>query len=421
MTPHERAAPLAGIRVADFTRILAGPYATMMLADFGADVIKIESPQGDDTRQWLPPVDAQGRSTYFAGVNRNKRSVVCDLRTPDGLSTARRLAHSADVVIENFLPGTMERFGLDDASVRAANPGVVYCSITGFGQDVSLPGYDLLVQAVGGLMSVTGAPDGPPTKAGVALVDVLTGLNAFSGILLALRTRDATGLGDHIDVDLLGTLLAALTNQSSSALATGVDPVRRGNAHPSIAPYEVFACQDRDLVIAVGNDRQFAALAEAIGRPELSVDARFVSNADRVGHRDALRRELEAVLSTAPAEHWKRLMDARDVPAGLVNTITEAFALAESFGAHPVQELTDENGAVDGRQPANPIHLAGSPPRPGVTAPALGRHDGADWLSDGHDERTATTAPPATSTAGPATDHATDHAPDPATDHEDHR
>jgi len=405
MTQHERAAPLAGIRVADFTRILAGPYATMMLADFGADVIKIESPHGDDTRQWLPPVDAQGRSTYFASVNRSKRSIVCDLRTPDGIATARRLAHSADVVIENFLPGTMERFGLDDAAVRAANPGVVYCSITGFGQGVSLPGYDLLVQAVGGLMSVTGAPDGPPTKAGVALVDVLTGLNAFSGILLALRTREATGIGDHLDVDLLGTLLAALTNQASSAIATGVDPVRRGNAHPSIAPYEVFACQDRDLVIAVGNDRQFAALAEALGRPELAADARFVSNATRVGHRDALRRELEAVLATAPAEHWKRLLDARDVPAGLVNTITEAIALAESFGAHPVQELTDEHGAVDARQPANPIHLAGSPPRRGVTAPALGQHDGADWLPVPADWRPAPADLTRTEPAPTRTDH----------------
>lgn len=380
MTHDETPAPLAGIRVADFTRILAGPYATMMLADFGADVIKIESPTGDDTRHWLPPVDADGRSTYFASVNRSKRSIVCDLRTPDGLATARHLALTADVVIENFLPGTMERFGLDDATVRAANPGVVYCSITGFGPGVDLPGYDLLVQAVGGLMSVTGEPDGPPTKAGVALVDVLTGLNAFSGILLALRTRDATGVGDHIDVDLLGTLLSALTNQASSALATGVDPVRRGNAHPSIAPYEVLRCQDRDLVIAVGNDRQFAALADELGRPGLAADERFSRNAQRVGNRDALRRELEAVLATAPAAEWKRRLDARDVPAGLVNTITEAFALAESFGAHPVQELADEDGAGTVRQPANPIHLAGAPPRAGTAPPAHGRHDGADWL-----------------------------------------
>ncbi|WP_247597146.1 CoA transferase [Leifsonia sp. PS1209] len=373
-------APLAGIRVADFTRILAGPYATMMLADFGADVVKIESPLGDDTRRWVPPTDEHGDSTYFSGVNRSKRSVVCDLRTPQGLATARRLAHTADVVIENFLPRTMERFGLGDAAVRAANPGVVYCSITGFGPGSDLPGYDLLVQAVGGLMSVTGAADGPPTKAGVALVDVLTGLNAFSGILLALRARETTGLGDHLDVDLLSTLLAALTNQASSALATGIDPGRLGNAHPSIAPYELFACQDRELVIAVGNDRQFAALADELGRPDLAANERFRSNAQRVGHRDALRRELESVLRTAPAAHWKQRLDARDVPAGLVNTITEAVALAESLGAHPVQELVDDRGEVAGRQPANPIHLAGSPPRPGRTAPGLGQHADADWL-----------------------------------------
>lgn len=380
MTQHERPAPLAGIRVADFTRILAGPYTTMMLADFGADVIKIESPLGDDTRGWQPPADDHGRSTYFSSVNRNKRSIVCDLRTQEGLSTARRLALTADVVIENFLPGTMRRFGLDDGTIRAANPDVVYCSITGFGPGSDLPGYDLLVQAVGGLMSVTGAHDGPPTKAGVALVDVLTGLNAFSGILLALRARDATGRGDRLHVDLLSTLLAALTNQASSALATGVDPVRLGNAHPSIAPYELFRCMNRDLVIAVGNDGQFTALVEELGRPELAADARFSTNKQRVRHRDALRRELEAALGSAPAEHWKRQLDARHVPAGLVNTITEAVALAESLGADPVQLLSDEDGADGDRQPANPIHLEGSPARPGASAPALGRHAEADWL-----------------------------------------
>ncbi|MET1016739.1 MAG: CoA transferase, partial [Leifsonia flava] len=247
----ERRGPLSGVRVADFSRVLAGPYATMMLADFGADVVKIESPAGDDTRSWTPPVDASGASTYFASVNRNKRSVVLDLSMDAGLAEARRLAFSADVVVENFRPGVMDRFGLDFESVRAANPGVVYCSITGFGagEGAALPGYDLLVQAVGGLMSVTGAPDGDPTKAGVALVDVLTGLNALSGILLALRARDAAGgptvpgtsaPGSLVQVDLLSSLLSGLVNQASSTLATGVAPRRMGNAHPSIAPYESF-------------------------------------------------------------------------------------------------------------------------------------------------------------------------------------
>ncbi len=217
---------LSGLRVADFSRVLAGPYATMTLADFGADVVKIESPAGDDTRSWRPPVDEAGESTYFGAVNRNKRSVVCDLGTPEGLAAARALAETADVVVENFRPGVMERFGLDEDSLRPANPGLIYCSITGFGREegAGLPGYDLLVQAVGGLMSITGAPDGEPSKVGVALVDVLTGQNALAGILLALRERDSTGLGSRVDVDLLGSLLAALTNQASSTLATGRSP-----------------------------------------------------------------------------------------------------------------------------------------------------------------------------------------------------
>ena len=227
--------PLAGIRVADFSRVLAGPYATMMLADFGADVIKIESPAGDDTRAWRPPVDAQGGSTYFAGLNRNKRSVVCDLATEAGLAEAHRLAASADVVVENFRPGVMARFGLDFESLRRENPGVVYCSITGFGSGAGarLAGYDLLVQAVGGLMSITGPADGEPSKVGVALVDVLAGQNAFSGILLALRARDETGSAQLLDVDLLTTLLAALTNQATGTLATGVPPARHGKDRKS--------------------------------------------------------------------------------------------------------------------------------------------------------------------------------------------
>ncbi|MGH3704736.1 MAG: CaiB/BaiF CoA transferase family protein, partial [Agromyces sp.] len=260
---------LSGVRVADFSRVLAGPYATMMLADFGADVVKIESPAGDDTRHWRPPVDASGQATYFGSVNRNKRSVALDLTDPAGLAEAHRLAASADVVIENFRPGVMDRFGLAYDEVRAANPGVVYCSITGFGtgEGAALAGYDLLVQAVGGLMSITGAADGEPAKAGVALVDVLTGQNAVAGILLALRERDRTGLGQRVEVNLLQGLLSALTNQAASTLATGTPPRRLGNAHPSIAPYAVFHASDRELVIAVGNDKQFRALAAVLGDP----------------------------------------------------------------------------------------------------------------------------------------------------------
>nr|WP_082510569.1 CoA transferase [Leifsonia sp. Leaf325] len=402
----ERRGPLSGVRVADFSRVLAGPYATMMLADFGADVVKIEPPAGDDTRSWTPPVDASGASTYFASVNRSKRSVVLDLTTDGGLAEARRLAFSADVVVENFRPGVMDRFGLDFESVRAANPGVVYCSITGFGagDGAALPGYDLLVQAVGGLMSVTGGPDGDPTKAGVALVDVLTGLNALSGILLALRARDAAGgptgpgaaaPGSLVQVDLLSSLLSGLVNQASSTLATGVAPRRMGNAHPSIAPYESFRAADRDLVIAVGNDRQFGVLAAVLGDPALD-DPRFATNPLRVAHRGELRAVIEQRLATAPASDWVSRLSAAGVPAGLVNDVGEAIAFAESLGLAPVVE-------VDGsRSIANPIRLASDPAAYGSRPPRLGEHAGADWLAASVSPASASPASvPASATESP--------------------
>ncbi|MDN4614933.1 CoA transferase [Leifsonia sp. F6_8S_P_1B] len=375
---------LAGIRVADFSRVLAGPYCTMMLADFGADVVKIESPGGDDTRSWRPPVDEAGESTYFAAVNRNKRSIVCDLTTADGLAAARGLAESADVVVENFRPGVMERFGLDETALRAANPGVVFCSITGFGRGAGaeLPGYDLLVQAVGGLMSITGAADGEPSKVGVALVDVLTGLNAFSGILLALRERDRTGVGSRVDVDLLGSLLAALTNQASSTLATGTSPGRLGNAHPSIAPYELFAAADRELVVAVGNDRQFAAFAGVLGLPALTSDARFATNEARVRDREALRALVAPVLAARPAAEWVALLSAARVPAGLVNSVAEAFAFAAALGQEAAVTTTDPETGRTSRQPATPIHLDTSPALHRTPAPLLGAHE-ARWRDAG--------------------------------------
>lgn len=375
--------PLTDVRVADFSRVLAGPYATMMLADFGADVIKIESPSGDDTRHWRPPVDDAGRSTYFGGVNRNKRSVVLDLTDAAGLAEARRLAASADIVIENFRPGVMARFGLDYERVRGENPGVVYCSITGFGtgDGAALAGYDLLVQAVGGLMSITGEPHGDPTKAGVALVDVLTGQNAVAGVLLALRERDRTGEGQLVEVNLLQSLLSALTNQASSTLATGVAPRRLGNQHPSIAPYAVFRAADRELVIAVGNDKQFRALASVLGEPALADDVRYASNADRVAHRDELRGDLEQALAAASAGHWVDVLVAAGVPAGLVNDVAEAIAFAEGLGLGPVAETPPAGGLGHAhRSVANPIGLAGSPPAYLTPPPDLGEHDGADWL-----------------------------------------
>ncbi|WP_353827818.1 CaiB/BaiF CoA transferase family protein [Agromyces sp. SYSU T0242] len=366
---------LADIRVADFSRVLAGPYATMLLADFGADVVKVEPPSGDDTRHWHPPVGPDGQATYFGSVNRNKRSVALDLNDPADLAEAHRLAATADVLVENFRPGVMERFGLGYAQVRAGNPGVVYCSITGFGagRGAGLAGYDLLVQAVGGLMSITGEPDGGPTKAGVALVDVLTGQNAVAGILLGLRRRDATGEGSLVELNLLHGLLSALTNQAGATLGTGRAPGRMGNAHPSIAPYAVFRAADRQLVVAVGNDRQFRTLARLLGAPGLADDARFATNADRVAHRELLHAELERALGRATAAEWVGTLTDAGVPAGLVNDVAEAIAFARELGLDPVVEL----GGVCSI--ANPIRLAAAPPGYRTPPPRLDADRGADW------------------------------------------
>lgn len=388
----EQGGALSGIRVADFSRVLAGPHATMILADLGADVIKIESPEGDGTRQWNPPSNAIGQSTYFAGVNRGKRSVVCDLRSPEGLERARELAASADVVIENFKPGTMDRFGLGYDTVAATNPGVVYCSISGFGDEAGkdLPGYDLLVQAVGGLMSITGQADadgGEPNKVGVALVDILTGLNSVIGIQAALRARDTEGLasygsGQHVKVTLLGSLLSALANQASSTLETGVSPTRMGNAHPSIAPYETFHAADQALALAVGTDGQFARLCDVIGAPELATDERFANNPARVANRVALRAALDAKLRTRPAQDWIDAFMAANIPAGRVNTIGQAFELAESLGLGTIAhtEATVPDGSAHTLSSvALPISLSRTPASYQAPPPNVGEHQDATW------------------------------------------
>lgn len=381
--PHAppAAAPLNGIKVADFSRVLAGPFATMMLADFGADVIKVESPGGDDTRAWVPPVDEHGAGTYFSSVNRNKRSVVCDLRTQEGLAQARDIALAADVVVENFRPGVMQRFGLDYDTLRAERPDLVYCSITGFGSKAGahLPGYDLLVQAVGGLMSVTGSPESEPSKVGVALVDVVTGQNAVVGILAALRSRDQTGRGQRVDVNLLSSLLAGLVNQASSTLATGESPQRMGNAHPSIAPYETLQTADGPLALAVGTDKQFAALARVLGVPELADDSRFRGNSNRVAHRVALKALLEEQLRKKPAVEWSGLLSAAGVPAGKVNSIVEAIQLAADLGLEPVVEIADGSSPRTSRQVANPIQLSETPATYRRLPPLLGEHSGASF------------------------------------------
>ncbi|CKI61689.1 CoA transferase [Mycolicibacterium smegmatis] len=354
------AAALEGVVVADFSRVLAGPYATMMLADFGAEVIKIERPgTGDDTRQWGPPYDSTGVATYFNSVNRNKRSVALDLGSTEGREQARELIRRADIVVENFRPGTMEKLGLGYDDVRAIRPDVIYCSITGFGHGggAALPGYDLLVQAVGGLMSVTGTEPGDPTKAGVALVDVLAGMHALSGILVALAHRDRTGEGQRVDTNLFSVLLSSMVNQASGYLGAGVVPGIMGNRHPSITPYQTFDTADRPIAIAVGNDKQFRAFAAVIGSPDLADDPRFSTNPQRVAHRDVLCPLIEAALKAKGADHWYHELTAVGVPAGPINDLSEAFAFAEELGIEAVVQMPD--GPTP--QVANPITLSATP------------------------------------------------------------
>lgn len=384
---HADGGILSGIRVLDFSRVLAGPYATMTLADFGADVIKIESADGDDTRGWRPPVDAQGVSTYYSSVNRNKRSVILDLRTEEGKQKAQELLASADVVIENFRPGVMTKLGFNFEEARKINPGIIYCSITGFGsgKGASLAGYDLLVQALGGLMSVTGPQDGGPTKVGVALIDIMTGMNAVQGILLALKARDdaqpGQWKGQLIQVDLMTTLLAAMTNQASAALNAGVIPVRMGNAHPSISPYELYEASDRPLLIAVGNDKQFHTLVRLLGVGHLATDPRFSDNPSRATHREQLGVELESVLTTRPAAHWVAVLSAEGVPSGLVNTVPEAFDFADSLEMDAVVEIPTAAGDHAFKQVVNPIHIPGRGASYRLAPPSLGEHsEDVSWL-----------------------------------------
>ncbi|MBN3513539.1 CaiB/BaiF CoA transferase family protein [Mycolicibacterium nivoides] len=365
------AGALDGITVIDFSRVLAGPYATMMLGDFGADVIKIERPGvGDDTREWGPPYDADGVATYFNAVNRNKRSLVLDLTDPGDVARARELVSRADIVVENFRPGTMEKLGLGYEDLRAIRPDLIYCSITGFGRGggAELPGYDLLVQAVGGLMSVTGTEPGDPTKAGVAMVDVLAGLHALSGILAALAHRDRTGAGQRVDTNLFSVLLSSMVNQASGYLGAGTVPQMMGNRHPSIAPYQTFDTADRPIAVAVGNDKQFRAFATAIGEPALADDPRFGTNPQRVAHRDALCAIIETAMKKNGADHWYSVLTAASVPAGPINDLSEAFAFAGELGI----EATVPVPGTSTPQVANPITLSATPVTYRSGPPALG-------------------------------------------------
>ncbi|GAB2456152.1 CaiB/BaiF CoA transferase family protein [Jatrophihabitans fulvus] len=379
--------PLDGVLVADFSRVLAGPLATMFLADLGATVIKVEQPgSGDDTRQWGPPYVAD-TTTYFTSVNRNKNSLTLDLRDDGDLVLARTLAARADVLVENFLPGTLARYGLDAATTRATNPGLVYCSISGFGSGAGAtrPGYDFVVQAVGGLMSITGAPEGDPTKVGVALVDVLTGLHATIGVLAALRARDSGGQGQVVEVNLLSSLIASLVNQGAAFVNGAPPPRRMGNEHPSIAPYETLRTADAPLAVAVGNDRQFAAMADALGRPELATDPRFATNPDRVAHRSELVAELEAALAADTATAWSQRLLRAGVACGPVNDLGAAIALAERLGLAPVHEHPAARpGDPPIRTLANPVTLSRTGVRYRSAPPSLGADSARlrAWLAD---------------------------------------
>jgi crotonobetainyl-CoA:carnitine CoA-transferase CaiB-like acyl-CoA transferase len=375
--------PLAGVRVLDLSRILAGPWATQMLADFGADVLKIERPgEGDDTRRWGPPYlcDANGESTgesaYFLGTNRGKRSLALDYTRAEGQALLRELAAQSEILVENYRVGALARYGLDYESLRAINPGLVYCSITGFGQDgpyAARAGYDAAIQAMGGLMSITGDADGAPQKVGVAVADLMTGLYAVAGVLAALRHAEATGIGQHIDLALFDTQVGWLANQAMNYLVGGSVPARHGSAHPNIVPYQVMPARDGHFMLAVGNDAQFRRLCAIAGRPELADDARFATNAARVAHRDALIAELTALLQRRDRADWLAALAEAAVPAAPVNAIDEVFADPQTIARglrfdlpHPL------SGSVP--QVANPLRFSATPIEYRRAPPLLGEH-----------------------------------------------
>ena len=377
--PAPSSAPLSGMLVADLSRVLAGPYATMLLADLGADVVKVEHPErGDDTRAWGPPW-AGDQSAYYLALNRGKRSLAVDLKDPDGLAAVRTLCARADVVVQNFRPGTAERLGLGYADVAADNPGVVYCSISGFGPGhlrPDRPGFDVVIQGESGLMSTTGTPEGGPNKIGIPLADVLTGLNATTAVCAALVRRATTGRGEHIHVSLLNSALSALVQVGQSALVTGAEPERVGHAHPSIVPYQTFPTADGDIIIAAGNDALYRALCTVVERPDLAEDPRFRRNADRVAHRDILVAELTAALAKRSAEEWTALLSDAGVPVGKVRGVAEALRTADASGDeatmtvdHPVL------GAVELIRPG--FRFTGAAPQHGpavLPPPLLGQH-----------------------------------------------
>jgi formyl-CoA transferase len=371
--------PLDGIKVLDLSRVLAGPWCTQLLADLGAEVIKIERPgSGDDTRHWGPPWHGEGNdrvAAYFLSANRGKRSAAIDFSQPEGAALVRQLAAQADVVVENFKVGGLKKFGLDAESLRQANPRLVYASITGFGQDgpyADRAGYDYIVQGMGGLMSITGLPDGEPgggpMRVGVAVVDLFTGLYTCTAILAALYRREKTREGAHIDMALFDTQLAMLANQASNALISGNDPPRQGNTHPNIVPYQLFEAADQAIIIAVGNDRQFARLAQICGHPEWARDDRFATNGARVAHRSEIVPLVSAAISMKPAAEWLSALESAGIPAGPINTVTQAFADVQAQHRQRVRMIAGMPlvGA--------PVRLDGSRADSDLPPPRLGEH-----------------------------------------------
>lgn len=378
----QRPGPLDGLLIADFSRVLAGPYCTMLLGDLGATVIKVESPTGDDTRTWMPP-DRNGVPTYYLAINRNKRSVIFDFHNPADLKLAHELAARADIFIENFKPGGLKRFGLDYDAIQQRNPGIIYASISGFGtaQGASLPGYDLIVQAMSGLMSLTGDPDGPAYRSGISVFDVMAGLHTTIGILAALNHRNHTGEGQHVEVSLYATALSGMVNHTTAYVAGGVIPKRMGNAHPSLFPYESLPTADLDLIIAAGNNGQFGKLCEVLELPDLPRDPRFANTRDRNRNRDALRPLLVERLRTRTANEWFRLLSAVGVPCGPINNVEGGINFAREIGLNPVVEVGDGENAIP--MIRHPISFSLTPPRHTLPPPALGQDNELirAWLS----------------------------------------
>ncbi len=382
MDTTRQSGPLDGLLIADFSRVLAGPYCTMLLGDLGATVIKVESPTGDDTRTWSPPV-RDGVSTYYLAINRNKRSVTLDLKNPEDLRLAQELARRADVFIENFKPGGLKRFDLDYDTVKRRNSGIIYASISGFGtaEGASLPGYDLVVQAISGLMSLTGDPDGPAYRAGISVFDVMAGLHTAIGILAALNHRNRTGEGQHVELSLLASALSGLVNHTSAYVAGGVIPTRMGNAHPSLFPYEPLPTADRDLIIIAGNNGQFRNLCNVLGLPELPNDPRFASNEERTRNRDLLRPLLVERLRTKTADEWFHALSEAGVSCGPINNVAGGVAFAREVGLNPVVEVGSGDSAIP--MIRNPITFSATPARYEAPPPSLGQDNDVvrAWLS----------------------------------------